>query len=89
MEETVVVTVRSGAYEEDYELPVNVPLGELYPRLLMILKRRNSLFETYPSILLVYNHGGMLNKNATLADYGVLRGGYLDVVREEMYHGIG
>ena len=89
MEETVVVTLRSGAYREDYEIPTNVPLGQLYPRLLKILKKRNSMFETYGGILLEYNHGGMLDLNATLADYGVLRGGYLDVVREEMYHGIG
>lgn len=89
MEETVVVTLQCASYREDYELPTNVPLGELYPRLLAVLKKRSDVFSSYLAIILEYNHAGMLDRTATLADYGILRGHYLDVVQEELYHGIG
>ena len=88
MAETAIVTLRLESYCKDYELPVKVPLGELYPRLLTVLQEKSSRFGEYNNIVLEYRKCGMTDKTATLADYGVVSGVYLDIAREEEYHGI-
>lgn len=87
MKETVVVTLRAASYCQDFALPVSVPLRELYPRILDVLQNATSYFTDYQSIILEINGAGLLDQTATLLDYGVCTGMYLDVVRKEKYDG--
>lgn len=88
MAHTVLVTLRIGAFCQDYEIPDNVKLQELYPRLLAVLKKENMMFRSFRGIILELDGAGLLDTTATLADYGVCTGYYLDVVKEEKYDGL-
>ena len=69
MKDTVAVTLLIENIEEDYDLPCNIPLRELYTRLKTVL---NKSFSTeYNSILFQSGQGVLDNLNATLFDYGV------------------
>ena len=88
MKEIVVVTLRAPGFSGDFELPGTVPLRDLYPRLLSVLKKiHSSIFVPYRGIILETDGRGLLNKQATLFDYGICDGYSLDIVREEKYDG--
>ena len=91
MAETVIVTLQAGdEFHGDYELPANVPLRELYPRLLKVLqKTKEKLFWDYSAIVLELDGAGLLDEDATLLDYGVSTGCYLEVTKSEKYDGFG
>ena len=88
MADTVLITLRIDDFCQDYEIPCDVRLWELYPRLLAVLQRENTLFRNFRGIILELDGAGLLDMFATLADYGVCTGDYLDVVREEKYDGL-
>lgn len=88
MPETVIVTLRCGEFCRDYALPAHIPLEELYERLLKVLQKSSKEFEKYTSVVLELDGGGMLDRGASLADYGVRSGMYLDIAGEEKYHGL-
>lgn len=82
----VVVTLRAEGFSCDFELPANICLKELYPRLLKVLKKMDAKsFRDYSGIVLEIEGAGMLEQTATLLDYGVKSGYYLDIVRKEKY----
>ncbi len=88
MGKTVTVTIIYDTKNLDLELPADILLCDLYPRLLSVLKRIDrSAFYEWTGILLEYEGGGLLNKNATLLDYGIRSGSLLEVVKEEKYNG--
>ena len=81
MKNTVVVTLRSKGYEKDFELPSNIKLEELYPRLTSALQSANpKVFGDYESIILELDDSALLDTNATLNDFGVCTGKILTVV---------
>lgn len=80
MDQYVVVTVCSEGFSEDFQLPSKLCMKELCPRLLKVLQSLDPIrFKDYKSIILEYNRGLMLEENATLEDYGVFSGSYLEV----------
>ena len=88
MSKTAVVTLFSKQYSQDFELPTDTPLKELYPRLTEVLRRAaGKQFQDYSSVILELDGGGLLDESASLADYGVCTGSKLGVVRKEKYDG--
>lgn len=88
MDDVILVTLRAENFVQDFELPANICLAELYPRLLTVLKKlKGDSFKTFSGIILEIQGEGMLNKTVSLADYGVCTGCYLDIAREEKYYG--
>lgn len=87
MNDAVVVTLRADRFSQDFELPANVELRELYPRLLVVLQSVSERFADYRGVILEVDGAGLLDRQATLADYGVRAGFYLDVVKEDKYDG--
>ena len=83
--EEIIVTIRDGDNGQDYALPADMPLKELYPRLHQILTVNRKVLRDCSGIVLEFNGGGMLDGNATLADYGVCSGSFLDVAGKEKY----
>ncbi len=81
--ETVIITLRAKDFEKDYELPCTIPLSELYPRLIVALQETSSMrFGNYSGVVLEQKGAGMLDLNASLLDYGVCDGLYLDIVEK-------
>ena len=79
----VIVTLRTEGFCRDFELPSNVALGELCPRLLAVLQKASGrIFGTWTGIILGTDQGLMLDKTATLLDYGICTGAYLSVRQE-------
>ena len=89
MAQTVTVTLRSERICKDFVLPADVPLRELCPRVLAVLQKYDSSLPDDYDLVLEREKGGMLNLDATLAQYGVVDGMYLDIARKEKYNGIG
>ena len=91
MAETVIVTLQAGdEFHGDYELPADIPLRELYPRLLGVLqKTKKKVFWDYSELILELDGAGLLDENATLTDYGICTGCYLEIVKKEKYDGFG
>lgn len=88
MAKTIVVTLQSKQYSQDFELPATVPLHELYPRLTEALhKAAGTQFQDFSSVILEKDGAGLLDEAASLADYGVCDGCILNVVRKEKYNG--
>lgn len=82
MNDMIIVTLRSDSFQKDLELPWFVPLSELYPRLLQVLRWiRPSEFNSYERILLEMNGTVLRSMSSTLADYEVSTGTYLDIRR--------
>lgn len=90
MTDQVVVTLRTeGGFCFDFELPAKVKLGELYPRLLTALKNAsNRFFAEWENLLLETEEGLLVDMSATLYDYGICTGFYLNVVRRDEDDGI-
>lgn len=83
MSDQVLVTLCFGQTEQDYALPLKIRLGELYPRLLNVLKQTDpDVFLQTNSICLQRKDGFLLDQNATLLDYGVKNGARLTVSKE-------
>lgn len=83
MSEQVLVTLFFGQTEQDYSLPSKIRLGELYPRLLNVLKKTEAeAFRRTNRICLQREDGFLLDSNATLSDYGVKNGSRLSVSKE-------
>jgi len=83
MSDQVLVTLCFGQTEQDYALPSKIRLGELYPRLLSVLKEADAeTFRQVSSICLQREDGFLLDSNATLLDYGVKNGSRLAVSKE-------
>ena len=75
MSDQVIVTLCFGQTEQDYALPSKTRLGELYPRLLNVLKQTEpEVFLHANSICLQREDGFLLDLNAALLDYGVKNG---------------
>lgn len=89
MVNTVIVTLRAKQFCQDFELPADVALQVLYPRLLVVLQNISQQFSGYRGIILELDGAGLLDKRATLIDYGIRTGFYLDIVKEEKYDGFG
>lgn len=80
----IIVTLQSEGFCSDFSLPANVALGELYLRLLAALKKISpACFDEWSSILLAGQDGILADESATLFDYGVCSGWYLNVLRKE------
>ena len=90
MTDEIVVTLRTeDGFCSDFSLPANVKLGDLYPRLLTALqKTKGSLFGEWRDILLETEEGALLDRSATLYDYGICSGYYLNIVQEDPDDGI-
>lgn len=90
MTDKVVVTLKTEDFSRDYELPWSVNLGELYPRVLNALQETSGrVFRKYTGIVFELDGYGLLNRNASLSDYGVCTGFSLTVVPEKKYDGFG
>ena len=84
----VLITLQADAFYADFELPADIKLHALYPRLLQALKAENPhQFERFTAIILEKEGAGLLDEDANLLDYGIRSGDYLDVVRKEKYDG--
>lgn len=85
----VVVTLRSDNFSRDFALPANVKLGELYPRLLKALQTASSArFADWSGVILETEEGAFTDLDATLSDYGVCTGKYLNLAEEDWSNGI-
>lgn len=83
MKGQVLITLCFDQVERDYALPSNIPLSELYPRLLAVLQNSDSeVFQGATAICLQREDGYLIDKNATLLDYGVKNGIRLTVCVE-------
>jgi hypothetical protein len=68
----------------DFELPTDIPLAVLYPRLLAVLQKASGrIFGTSKGVVLKTANGILRDPQATLSDYGVCTGSYLTVMQEE------
>lgn len=77
----IIVTIRMDSFQRDMELPETLPLRTLCVQLLELLKQADArLFRTMDEIALAVDGMPMLNCGASLKDYGVYNGAYLDIV---------
>lgn len=84
MAESIIVTVRKNRFCQDMELPSNLCLSELNKKLLESLKSIDvRTFGIYSSIILLHDGKALTDDTATLNDYGILTGFFIDVVEEE------
>ena len=88
MRDRIIITLRAGSFEKDFELPSRIPLRELYPRLTAALQKTSPMkFGDYTGVILEKEEAGLLSDDATLSDYGIVTGETLDIVRREKYDG--
>ena len=86
----VVVTLQSENFSRDFALPADVKLGDLYPRLLKALQNASSArFGDWRGVILETEEGAFTDLEATLTDYGVYTGKYLNLSEEDWNDGIG
>ena len=77
----IIVTIRMDSFQRDMELPETLPLRTLCVQLLELLKQADArLFRTMDEIALAVDGMPMQNCGASLKDYGVYNGAYLDIV---------
>lgn len=77
----IIVTIRMDSFQRDMELPETLPLRPLCVQLLELLKQADArLFRTMDEITLAADGMPMLNRGASLKDYGIYNGAYLDIV---------
>lgn len=80
----IIVTIRMDSFQRDMELPETLPLRTLCVQLLELLKQADArLFRTMDEITLAADGMPMLNRGASLKDYGIYNGTYLDIVPVE------
>ena len=76
-----VVTIRMDGFQRDIELPEALPLRTFCVQLLELLKQADArLFRTMDEIALAVDSMPMLTGSASLKDYGIYNGTYLDIV---------
>lgn len=77
----IIVTIRMDSFQRDMELLETLPLRTLCVQLLELLKQADArLFRTMDEITLAADGMPMLNRGASLKDYGIYNGAYLDIV---------
>ena len=77
----IIVTIRMDSFQRDMELPEALPLRTLCVQLLELLKQADArLFRTMDEIALAADSMPMLTGSASLKDYGIYNGTYLDIV---------
>ena len=77
----IIVTIRMDSFQRDMELPEALPLRTLCVQLLELLKQADArLFRTMDEIALDADSMPMLTGSASLKDYGIYNGTYLDIV---------
>lgn len=80
----IVVTVRMDDFQRDLELPDGTPLRSLCAELLTLLRQTDArLFSDTAELVLAADGMPMLSGGASLSDYGVGSGAYLDIVPVE------
>lgn len=83
MAKNVIVTVRYRHFARDMELPAQLCLSDLCGKLLAALKNADdSLFRDITRLLLLHDGRWLADGAATLADYGIQTGDFLDIARE-------
>lgn len=86
MDDTIIVTLKAGGFEADFELPWEAKLEDLYPRVLAALKKTSPrIFGDYPAFTFELKGAPLLKMDACLADYSILTGNILNVVRRESW----
>lgn len=82
MPKNVIVTVRYHQFDKDIELPTQLCIGELSEKLLETLKGAdNYTFHSFEKILLLHDGFCLADEAATLEDYGIQTGYFLNVER--------
>lgn len=80
MTESVIVTVRYKCFIRDMELPTQLCIGRLCEKLLKTLKSAdNYTFRSFEKILLLHDGACLADETATLEDYGIQTGYFLDI----------
>ena len=80
MAKSVIVTVRCKRFEQDMELPAQLCIEELCEKLLETLKSAdNYTFNSFEKILLLHDGFCLADETATLEDYGIQTGYFLDI----------
>ena len=83
MAKDVVVTVRYKGFAQDMELPVRLGIGQLCGKILETLKQvDNHTFCSFERILLLHDGFCLADEAATLEDYGIQTGYFLDIHQE-------
>ena len=84
----VLVTLQTDNFSRDFMLPANIKLKELYPRLLNALQSASSTrFADWKGVILETDEGAFTDLEATLSDYGVCTGKYLNLAEEDWNNG--
>jgi len=87
MAEPVVITLLAeNGYSQDFELAADLALEKLCPRLLAVLQRQSRMFAGWNEMVLELDGAGLLERSATLLDYGIRSGMYLTAVKKEKYN---
>ena len=79
MPETVIVTLRFGGKEADFELPARTPLSALEEGLKRALRLAFPGTALPKGKLMLRSAGGYLKMEHTLEDYGIFDGSLLEV----------
>lgn len=80
MPKSVIVTVRYKRFSEDMELPAQLCIKELCEKLLETLKSADSYtFDSFEKVYLLHDGSCLADEAATLEDYGIQTGYFLDV----------
>lgn len=83
MSKSIIVTVRYKRFEQDMELPSQLCIEELCEKLLETLKSAdNYTFNSFEKILLLHDGSCLADESATLEDYGIQTGYFLDIDQE-------
>ena len=79
MPDTVIVTIRWNGEEVDFELPAKLPLKTWMPSLALALKNSFHGIRLDEEKTRLFSNGVVLVPDATLEEYGIYDGEYLDL----------
>lgn len=80
MVKNVIVTIRYKRFVQDMELPAQLCIEKLSEKLLETLKSAdNYTFHSFEKILLLHDGFCLADETATLEDYGIQTGYFLDL----------
>lgn len=83
MTRSVIVTIRYRHFAQDMELPADLCLSDLCEKLLTALKNADySVFRGFTRLLILHDGRWLADGAATLEDYGIQTGYYLDIAQE-------
>ena len=78
----ILLTLRCGPFSEDFELPWEEPLQNIYPLLLSVLKKIDPRrFADWGEMLLEKDGAFLMDEQASLRDYGICTGSDLNIAR--------